>query len=85
METKNKLENYTEAEFLAFARKICNADYETETEANESVREFIRLSEHPKGTDIIFYPSSDQEDTPEGLVEEIKKWRAENGRPGFKE
>ncbi|HGF6568448.1 TPA: bacteriocin immunity protein, partial [Yersinia enterocolitica] len=46
MDVKNKLEDYTEAEFLAFARKICNADYETETEANDAVREFVRLSEH---------------------------------------
>lgn len=84
MDVKNKLEDYTEAEFLAFARKICNADYETETEANDAVREFVRLSEHPDGTDIIFYPNSNQEDTPEGLVKEIKKWRAENGKPGFK-
>ncbi|MFA3762890.1 bacteriocin immunity protein [Yersinia sp. 2466 StPb PI] len=85
MTSKHKLEDYTEADFLEFAKKVCNADYETEAEANEAVREFVRLSEHPDGTDIIFYPSPDQEDSPEGLLKAIKKWRAENGKPGFKE
>ncbi|MGN1725185.1 bacteriocin immunity protein, partial [Yersinia enterocolitica] len=24
-------------------------------------------------------------DSPEGVLAEVKKWRAENGKPGFKE
>ncbi|MCW7762369.1 bacteriocin immunity protein [Photorhabdus luminescens] len=79
-----KLEDYTEAEFLEFARKVCNADYATEDEANVAVQDFIRLSEHPDGTDTLFYPSSDQDDSPEGIVKQIKEWRAKNGRSGFK-
>lgn len=32
----------------------------------------------------LFYPSKTREDTPEGVVKEIKEWRAANGKPGFK-
>ncbi|AWK41698.1 bacteriocin immunity protein [Photorhabdus laumondii subsp. laumondii] len=84
MKLNKKLEDYTEAEFLEFARKVCNADYATEDEANVAVQDFIRLSEHPDGTDILFYPSSGQDDSPEGIVKQIKEWRAKSGKPGFK-
>ncbi|TDB56819.1 bacteriocin immunity protein [Photorhabdus khanii] len=84
MKLKEKLEDYTEVEFLEFARKVCNADYVTEDEADVAVQSFILLSEHPDGTDIFFYPSPDQDDSPEGIVKKIKEWRAKNGKPGFK-
>ncbi|WP_337263639.1 MULTISPECIES: bacteriocin immunity protein [unclassified Serratia (in: enterobacteria)] len=84
MTNKKTISEYTEKEFLEFAKKVCSADYPTEKEADNAVYEFIRLAEHPDGTDIIFYPPPDQEDTPEGLVKQIKEWRAKNGKPGFK-
>ncbi|MFZ1872903.1 MAG: bacteriocin immunity protein [Chania sp.] len=84
MTNKKTISEYTEKEFLEFARKVCSADYPTEKEADSAVCEFIRLAEHPDGTDIIFYPPPDQEDSPEGLVKQIKEWRAKNGKPGFK-
>ncbi|PQQ28047.1 bacteriocin immunity protein [Photorhabdus hindustanensis] len=84
MKLKEKLEDYTESEFLEFARKVCNADYATEDEASVAVQDFIRLSEHPDGTDILFYPSPGQDDSPEEIVKQIKEWRARNGKPGFK-
>ncbi|HGJ5866933.1 MULTISPECIES: bacteriocin immunity protein [Arsenophonus] len=81
---KKTISDYTEKEFLELAKKICEADYTTEEEANRAVREFVRLSEHPDGTDIIFYPPAEQNDSPEGIIETIKEWRGKNGKPGFK-
>lgn len=84
MKIEKKHEDYTEKEFLELTKKICNADFETEDEADMAVCEFVRISEHPSGTDIIFYPLPGQEDSPEGIVKFIKDWRAKNGKPGFR-
>ncbi|HIH6802843.1 TPA: bacteriocin immunity protein, partial [Enterobacter hormaechei] len=50
------LSDYTEEEFLELVRKICNADAPTEEDENRLVREFKRLTQHPAGSDLIFYP-----------------------------
>lgn len=84
MSRKREISDYTETEFLALVRKICAAEGETEEDDNRLVREFKRLTEHPDGSDVIFYPRDDQDDSPEGIVQEIKRWRAKNGKPGFK-
>ncbi|EED9464780.1 bacteriocin immunity protein [Salmonella enterica] len=81
---KKTISDYTEAEFLDFVRKMCQFEGETEDDDAKLVDEFRRLTEHPKGSDVIFYPDDSQEDSPEGIVAEVKKWRAENGKPGFK-
>ncbi|ENN6995751.1 bacteriocin immunity protein [Salmonella enterica] len=82
---KKTISDYTEAEFLAFVRRICRAEGETEADDDKLVDEFRRLTGHPKGSDVIYYPDDSQEDSPEGIVAEVKRWRAENGLPGFKE
>lgn len=48
------LRDYTESEFLSLVRKICTATSETEEDGNRQVKEFVRLAEHPSGTDLIF-------------------------------
>ena len=78
------LSDYTEEEFLELVRKICNADAPTEEEENRWVREFKRLTQHPAGSDLIFYPEQGKDYSPEGIVREIKEWRRANGKPGFK-
>ncbi len=82
---KEKIEDFTEAEFLEFVRRIFKCEYKTESESNEAVRQFSRLVEHPSKSDLIFYPERSRPNTPEGVVEEVKAWRAANGKPGFKE
>lgn len=81
---KNKISDYTEREFLDFVRKICSAEGETEEDNNKLVREFKRLTEHPDGSDLIYYPRDGREDSPEGVVQEVKEWRKANGKEGFK-
>ncbi|CNF31958.1 bacteriocin immunity protein [Yersinia mollaretii] len=76
--------DYTESEFLELVKKLYNVESYSEEEDIEHIIEFKRLCEHPAGSDLIYYPEGNREDSPEGVVEEIKKWRAENGKPGFK-
>lgn len=79
------ISDFTEAEFLAFVRKIFNPNTTMEDEDVQNVLEFERLTEHPDGSDVIFYPPKDREDSPEGVVKDVKEWRAKNGKPGFKD
>ncbi|MEP8646568.1 bacteriocin immunity protein [Enterobacter cloacae complex sp. SHL012] len=79
------ISDYTEKEFLDFVRKICTAAGDTEEEGSLLVLNFERLSEHPNGSDVIFYPTKGKDYSPEGIVREVKEWRRENGKSGFKE
>ena len=85
IDNKKSISDFTEAEFLAFVKKIFNPNTTTEDEDVQNVLEFERLTEHPDGSDVIFYPPKDREDSPEGVVKEVKEWRAKNGKPGFKD
>ncbi|CFR26021.1 bacteriocin immunity protein [Yersinia kristensenii] len=84
MEEKT-ISDYTESEFLELVRKLFNVENTSEEEDIKNLLEFKKLCEHPAGSDLIYYPEAHQEDSPEGVVAEIKKWRGENGKPGFKE
>ncbi|AIN18212.1 colicin immunity / pyocin immunity family protein [Yersinia rochesterensis] len=85
MESKEKYEYYTESEFLEFIRDICEVNTDSEFLHGSWVRHFTTIIEHPNGSDLIYYPEEGADDSPEGILAEIKKWRAENGKPGFKE
>lgn len=80
---KNTLSDYTEAEFVEFVRWFLKGGT-TEAEDADHMDEFIRLTEHPQGTNLIFRPSPGREDSPEGVVQEVKQWREASGKPGFK-
>lgn len=74
----------TEKEFLAFIIKISEGDFPSEKAYDNAVLEFKHISEHPAGSDLLFYPEPGKESS-EAIVEEIKNWRAANGKPGFKQ
>lgn len=80
----DKIENYTEKQFLEFVRKFFDLSGTTEAEDIKNILEFKRLTQHPDGSDLIYYPREGREDTPEGVVQEVKEWRSANGKPGFK-
>lgn len=85
MDSKNFSE-YTETEFLDFVNNIYHADrktYLTEALHTAAVMAFEKLSEHPAGSDLLYYPEPGK-DGPEAVVKEVKEWRAANGKPGFK-
>lgn len=78
------ISDYTESEFLSLVQKICSANCETEEDGNCQVRKFERLAEHPSGADLIFYPEDGKDDSPEGVVHEVKEWRQRRDKPCFK-
>ncbi|WP_220087649.1 bacteriocin immunity protein [Pseudomonas fluorescens] len=73
----------TEAEFLLFVQKIYNAEYSSEEEHTNAVIEFEDISEHPAGSDLLYYPEPGKSG-PDAVVAEVKAWRSANGKPGFK-
>ncbi|WP_434525993.1 bacteriocin immunity protein [Photorhabdus asymbiotica] len=86
MELKNKIEFYTEAEFIEFMKEIFKENLaKTDERLNVLLSHFEKVTEYPAGTDIIYYANSDSECTPEAITKKIKEWRAKNGKPGFKE
>ncbi|WP_225759330.1 bacteriocin immunity protein [Leclercia sp. Marseille-Q4284] len=78
------ISDYTESEFLEFVRRLCDFANTTESEDIKNILEFNRLTEHPAGSDLIFYPEDGQDDSPEGIVQQVKEWRKANGKPGFR-
>ncbi|QLG96793.1 bacteriocin immunity protein (plasmid) [Pseudomonas yamanorum] len=85
MALKGRLEDYTEVEFLALLNGICNFDCQDEETHSIWVEHFVRVSQHPKGTDLIFWPEDDDDSSPEGILNAVKEWRASNDLPGFYE
>lgn len=78
-----RISDLSESEFLSFVTRVYNDDYDTEEQHIDAVLEFKALSEHPSGSDLIFYPEPGKSG-PTAVVEEVKAWRAANGKPGFK-
>ncbi len=83
MDLKSKLEEYTENEFIELISRIIS-DEGTEEEQDALLEEFIKITEHPSGSDLIYYPKNGADDSSEGILKTIKEWRAKNGKPGFK-
>ncbi|MBK5303495.1 MULTISPECIES: bacteriocin immunity protein [Gammaproteobacteria] len=82
--SKTNISDYTESEFLEFLNIICWSEYPNEQDQINAVLLFEALTEHPDGSDLIYYADSDEESTPEAIIEKVKSWRAANGKPGFK-
>lgn len=80
-----KIEDMTEKEFLRLVKNIFRGSYNSESGLDRAIEEFVRLAEHPSETDLLSYPDPERPDTPEGVVAEVKAWRAANGKPGFKD
>ncbi|MBE8614712.1 bacteriocin immunity protein [Morganella morganii] len=85
MKLKNSISDYTEAEFLKLLQVICNVETSSEEEHKSLVRHFVKLSEHPRGNGLIYHPNDGEDDSPAGILKTVKEWRAQNGKPGFKQ
>ncbi|MFK0345089.1 bacteriocin immunity protein [Pseudomonas asiatica] len=89
MMLKQSLTEYTEPEFLAlvsdlYADRTGLKGAELEKHRIDIVLLFEKLTEHPDGSDVIYYPPDGADVSPQGVVNRIKEWRAANGKPGFK-
>lgn len=86
---KPRLEDYTETEFILFLREFFENTNSLKGAALEAhlsklADHFASLVGHPQGADLIFYPATGVDDSPEGVLSEVKKWRKANGLPSFK-
>ncbi|MGB9097926.1 bacteriocin immunity protein [Erwinia sp.] len=77
MNLKPKFEEYTEAEFTQLVSDICNAEG-NETYQDELLENFIAVTEHPEGSDLIYY-NDDDGLTPEKIVASVRSWRKSEG------
>ena len=84
MELKPQLQDYTEAEFQAFVRKIWNTDVPKQ-EHDRLINHFDRVVGHPKGADLLFYPEdTGYTNAPEMVVHFVKQWHFKKNIVPFK-
>lgn len=83
---KNSLSDYTEAEFIQLLEELAKEDAEAETDdrADLLLLHFKKISQHPAGSDLIYYPEPGADNSPTGVTQIVKEWRAAQGLPGFK-
>ena len=81
---KSSVSDYTEQEFIELLQRIIGNDA-SEEEENKLVHHFNTICEHPAGSDLIFYPEDDADDSANGITRTLKEWRAAQGLPGFKD
>ena len=84
MNPQKPFDHYTESEFLELINRLFLGQYSSEEELDSIVHEIVYASQHPDGTDVLFYPEQGVENSPEGILKSIKNWREANGKPGFK-
>lgn len=84
MKLKDKFEEHTESEYISLINRLFQGNYTSEEEHDDIVDNIVNTSEHPNGTDILYYPEEGVEDSPAGVLKAIKAWRVANGKPGFK-
>jgi hypothetical protein len=83
---KKSISDYTEAQFIRFMQEIftANSNGTPDEILGELLDQFCELTEHPDGTDLIYWPEDETQCTPAGITETVKKWREANDLPGFK-
>lgn len=85
-EFKNSIHEYSESEFLSFVKKIFNVENTSESEDIKRMLHFNKIVQHPDGANLILDPTIKLDDeSPEGIINELKRWYAEQGLPLFKE
>ncbi|WP_270095050.1 bacteriocin immunity protein [Escherichia coli] len=90
---KEKLQDYTEDEFLNFLGGLRSSmkdgkslkGKELEMYWDSLVDHFIEITQHPSGSDLIFYSKSQGDDKPENILKIVKEWRRSQGLPLFKD
>ncbi|WP_447748519.1 bacteriocin immunity protein [Pseudomonas nicosulfuronedens] len=85
MRLKSRLPDYTEAEFVRLLEDLFKEDISGSDElADVLLLHFRKISQHPAGSDLIYYPEEGADAAAEGITRTVKEWRAANGLPGFK-
>ncbi|MCU5773495.1 bacteriocin immunity protein [Erwiniaceae bacterium BAC15a-03b] len=81
---KTSLQQFSEEEFIELAEKILLAQFPTTDELLNAAMQFVLVSGHPAGTDLICYPEEFNINGPKSMVDVIKLWRVNHGLPGFR-
>ncbi len=85
MKLKQSFSEYTKDEFLLLMKEILKENTApTDERLDKLLQHFELITEHPEGTDLIYYAASDTESTIEAITERVENWRATNNKPGFK-
>jgi Colicin immunity protein / pyocin immunity protein len=83
-----EITDYTEQEFFQLVYALYHGDPQyvpNDKEHTRGVLEFDRLAQHPAKWNLIYRPHRvGIESSPQAVVNEVKRWRAEQGLPGFK-
>lgn len=90
---KEKLEDYSEVDFLDFLGGLRSSlkdgkplkDKALEIYWDSLVDHFVEITQHPSGSDLIFYPKNQGDDKPENILKIVKEWRRSQGLPLFKD
>ena len=90
MELKENINDYTESEFIDFLKEFFEnpnklKGRELKKHIEKLVSHFEKIVEHPEGNGLIFNPSDDRDDSPEAVINEIKRWRKSQGLSLFKD
>ncbi len=79
------IEDITEKEFSKILDDIMKENAsESDEKLDYLLDEFERITGHPEGSDLIYYPRGDNDGSKEKIIQEIKKFREKNGLTSFK-
>ncbi|WP_348984607.1 bacteriocin immunity protein [Pseudomonas sp. B329] len=85
MKLKQSFSEYTKDKFLLFMKEILKENTApTDERLDKLLQHFELITEHPEGTDLIYYTAPDTESTIEAITQRVENWRATNNKPGFK-
>ena len=84
MELKNTLSDYTESEFRELIQtiKACDGDEDFQ---NSLVAHLNAIAADAGGSDLIYYPEDEADNSAQGITKTVKAWLLANGLPGFKD
>ena len=90
---KEKIEDYTEDEFIDFLGEFRKATRKAqslkgkalEKYIDDMIDHFIQVTEHPAMSDLIYYPEKSGDDEPENILKIVREWRRSQGLPLFKD
>ncbi|EJL6762746.1 bacteriocin immunity protein [Vibrio cholerae] len=85
MQEKSSISDYTEEDFLQLVEEIFKENVsDTDDVLDELLEQFEDITQHPDGTDLIYYPETPEDGTPESIVRIVKVWRLSQGLSCFK-
>ncbi|MFB1072123.1 bacteriocin immunity protein [Vibrio diabolicus] len=86
MQEKSSISDYTEEDFLQLVEEIFKENVsDTDDVLDELLEQFEDITQHPDGTDLIYYPETPEDGTPENIVRIVKEWRLAQGLACFKD